>query len=56
VFGVTKGKILGCLISDKRIEANPDKISAIREMEVPKTKKDIQKLNGRVAALNRFIS
>jgi hypothetical protein len=25
-------------------------------MEEPKTKKDIQKLNGRVAALNRFIS
>jgi hypothetical protein len=56
VFGVTKGKILGCLISAKRIEANPDKIKAIREMEEPKTKKDIQKLNGRVAALNRFIS
>jgi hypothetical protein len=56
VFGVTKGKFLGCLISAKRIEANPDKIRAIREMEEPKTKKDIQKLNGRVAALNRFIS
>jgi hypothetical protein len=56
VFGVMKGKILGCLISAKRIEANPDKIRAIREMEEPKTKKDIQKLNDRVAALNRFIS
>jgi hypothetical protein len=41
VFGVTKGKILGCLISAKRIKANPDKIKAIREMEEPKTKKDI---------------
>jgi hypothetical protein len=30
VFGVTKGKILGCLISTKRIEANPDKIRAIK--------------------------
>jgi polyhydroxyalkanoate synthesis regulator phasin len=56
VFGVTKGKILGCLISTKKIEANPDKIKAIREMEEPKTKKDIQKLNGRVTTLNRFIS
>jgi hypothetical protein len=56
VFGVTKGKILVCLISAKRIEANPDKIREIIEMEEPKTKKDIQKLNGRVAALNRFIS
>jgi hypothetical protein len=41
VFGVTKGKILGCLIFAKRIEANLDKIRAIREMEEPKTKKDI---------------
>jgi hypothetical protein len=41
VFGVTKGKILGRMISAKRIEANPDKIRAIREMEEPKTKKDI---------------
>jgi hypothetical protein len=56
VFGVTKGKILGYLISAKRIEANPDKIRAIREMEEPKTNQDIHKLNGRVAALNRFIS
>jgi hypothetical protein len=55
VFGVTKGKILGCLISSKKIEVNPNKIKAIREMEEPKTK-DIQQLNGRVAALNRFIS
>jgi hypothetical protein len=39
----------------KGIEANPDKIKAIIEMEEPKTKKNIQKLNGRVAALNRFI-
>jgi hypothetical protein len=56
VFGVTKGKISGCLISAKRMEANLDKIRAIREMEEPKTKKDIQKLNGRVGALNIFIS
>jgi hypothetical protein len=55
VFGVTKGKILGCLILVKNIEANPDKIRAIREMEEPKTKKDIKTLNGRVATLNKFI-
>jgi hypothetical protein len=42
VFEVTKGKILGCLISAKRIEANLDKIRAIREMEESTTKKDIQ--------------
>jgi hypothetical protein len=26
IFGVTRGKVLGCLVSTKGIEANPDKI------------------------------
>uniref|UniRef100_A0A2N9ERP1 Integrase catalytic domain-containing protein n=1 Tax=Fagus sylvatica TaxID=28930 RepID=A0A2N9ERP1_FAGSY len=38
------------------IEANPDKIKAILEMQPPKTTKEIQRLTGRVAALNRFMS
>jgi hypothetical protein len=29
VFGVTRGKVLGCLVSTKAIEASPDKIKAI---------------------------
>jgi hypothetical protein len=29
VFGVTRGKVLGCLVSTKGIEASPDKIKAI---------------------------
>jgi hypothetical protein len=32
VFGVQKGKVLGCLVSVKGIEANPDKINAIVHM------------------------
>jgi hypothetical protein len=28
VFGIHKGKVLGCLVSTKGIEANPDKIKA----------------------------
>jgi hypothetical protein len=35
VFGVTKGKVLGCMISTKGIEANPDKIRAITQMQPP---------------------
>uniref|UniRef100_A0A2N9G5B1 RNA-directed DNA polymerase n=1 Tax=Fagus sylvatica TaxID=28930 RepID=A0A2N9G5B1_FAGSY len=35
------------------IEANPDKIKAILEMQPPKTTKEVQRLTGRVAALNR---
>jgi hypothetical protein len=56
VFGVKKGKFLGCLVSTKGIEANPSKIEAILRMEPPSTKKGAQQLTGRLASLNRFIS
>jgi hypothetical protein len=55
VFGIHKGKVLGCLVSTKGIAANPDKIKALIEMQDPVSIKDVQKLTGRVAALNRFI-
>ncbi|CAL9017856.1 unnamed protein product, partial [Prunus brigantina] len=55
-FGVASGKFLGFMISQRGIEANPEKIKAIIDMERPKTQKDIQSLTGRVAALTRFIS
>jgi hypothetical protein len=55
VFGIHKVKVLGCLVSTKGIEANPDKIKALIEMQDPVSVKDVQKLTGRVAALNRFI-
>jgi hypothetical protein len=56
VFGVKKGKFLGCLVSTKGIEANPRKIEAILRMEPPTSKKGAQRLAGRLASLNRFIS
>jgi hypothetical protein len=55
VFGIHKRKVLGCLDSTKGIKANPDKIKALIEMQDPISVKDVQKLTGRVAALNRFI-
>jgi hypothetical protein len=56
VFGVIKGKFLGCLVSTKGTEANPRKIEAILRMEPPNSKKGAQRLAGRLASLNRFIS
>jgi hypothetical protein len=46
VFGIHKGKVLGCLVSTKGIEANPDKIKALIEMQDPISVKDVQKLKG----------
>ncbi|XP_050259998.1 uncharacterized protein LOC126705091 [Quercus robur] len=38
------------------IEANPDKIQAIMEMAPPRNVKEVQSHNGKIAALNRFMS
>jgi hypothetical protein len=56
VFGVPLGKLLSFIISQRGIEANPEKISAITNMKAPTCIKDVQKLTGCMAALNRFIS
>ena len=56
VFGVTAGKFLGFMVSQRGIEVNLEKVRAIMELEPPKTVKAIQSLNGKVAALNRFVS
>jgi hypothetical protein len=56
VFGVPSGKLLGFIISHRGIKANPEKIFAITSMKPPMFIKDVQKLTGCMAALNRFIS
>lgn len=56
VFGVTSGKLLGFLVSHRGIEANPDNIKAIEQIQVPRNFKDMRRLTGCVAALSRFIS
>ena len=55
-FGVASGKFLGFMVTQRGIEANPEKIRAILDMKHPSSKKEVQKLTGRVAALSRFIS
>ena len=54
-FGVTAGKFLGFMVLQRGIEANLDKIRAIMEMKPPRNVKEVQILNGKVAALNRFV-
>ena len=48
--------MLKYIIGPEHIRANLDKTKAIISMVEPSTKKEIQKLTGRIAALNRFIS
>jgi len=56
VFGISRGKMLGYIIGPEGIRANPEKTKAIISMVEPSTKKEVQKLTGRIAALNKFIS
>ena len=56
VFGVPSVKLLGFLVSHRGIEANPDKIKAIEQMQPPRRLKDMQCLAGCMASLGRFIS
>ena len=55
-FGVVFGKFLGFMVSQRGIEPNPKKVRAILEMTSPKMVKEVQKLIGWIAALNRFVS
>ena len=56
IFGVTAGKFLGFMVSQRGIEVNPYKLWAIMEMTPPTNIKEVQSLNDKVAALNRFVS
>ena len=56
VFGVPKGKLLGYIVSEHGIEANPKKITAISNMGPIRNFKGVQRPTGCLAALSRFIS
>ncbi|PKU64463.1 RNA-directed DNA polymerase [Dendrobium catenatum] len=55
-FGVASGKFLGFMVTHREIEANPEKIKALRDMVPSKNIKEVQRLNGRIAALSRFLA
>jgi hypothetical protein len=48
--------LLGFIVSERGIEANPEKISAITNMAPIRNLKGVQKLMGCLASLSRFIS
>ncbi|GAU47361.1 hypothetical protein TSUD_403640 [Trifolium subterraneum] len=53
-FGVKAGKFLGFYLTERRIEANPDKCRAFFDYPTPKSKKSIQTLNGMLTSMARF--
>ena len=55
-FSVGSSKLLGYMVTHMGIEVNPDQIKAINNLQSPRNPKEVQKLTGMTAALNRFIS
>ncbi|GJV25024.1 reverse transcriptase domain-containing protein [Tanacetum coccineum] len=55
-FEVEEGPFLGHLITKHGIKANPSKVKAVTNLDQPRTLKDIQSLNGKLAALSQFLS
>ncbi|KAD6454556.1 hypothetical protein E3N88_09262 [Mikania micrantha] len=55
-FGVRSGKFLGYMVTKRGIEASPEQIQSILNLISPTNVKEVQRLTGRIAALNRFIS
>jgi hypothetical protein len=41
MFAIQRGKVLGCLVSVKGIEANLDKINAIVHIKPPQSRKEV---------------
>ena len=54
-LGMGLGKFLGYMVTYRGIEVNPDQIKVINNLRSPRNPKEVQKLTGMVAALNRFI-
>jgi hypothetical protein len=56
VFGVPRGMLLGYIVSQRGIEANPEKVAALERMGPIQDLKGVQKVLGCLTALSRFIS
>ena len=56
VFGVSRGMLLGFIVSERGIEANLEKILAITRMGLIQNINGVQRIMGCLAALSRFIS
>ncbi|GJZ73635.1 reverse transcriptase domain-containing protein [Tanacetum coccineum] len=55
-FGAKEGMFLGHIVNMKGIKACPEKAKAVIKLKSPKTLKEVQSLNGKLASLSRFLS
>jgi hypothetical protein len=56
VFGMPRGMLLGYIVSQRGIKANPEKVAALERMDLIPDLKGVQRVLGCLAALSRFVS
>ena len=56
MFGVTKGKLLGHIISEAGISIDPDRFEAILNLSPPHSRKELKSLFGKINFVQKFIS
>ncbi|RVW66268.1 Retrovirus-related Pol polyprotein from transposon 17.6 [Vitis vinifera] len=54
-FGVSAGKFMGFMVSQRGIEVSPNQVKAVMETPPPRSKKELQRLIGKLVA-RRFIA
>ena len=55
-FGVTSGKFLGHIVSERGIEVDPENIRAILDMPALRTEREIRGFLGRLQYISHFIT
>jgi hypothetical protein len=55
IFGITKGKILGHIVSDSGISIDPERITAILNLPTPTSKKEVEAFMGIINFVHRFV-
>jgi hypothetical protein len=54
-FALKKGKLLGHIVSVEGVKIDPARVEAIQRLSIPRSKKDIQSLLGKINFVRRFI-
>jgi hypothetical protein len=54
-FALKEGKLLGHIVSDDGVKIDPKRVEAIKNMSLPRSKKDIQSFLGTINFVRRFI-
>ena len=55
-FNVSVGKFLGYMVTQRRIKVNPTQVKVVLETPILSSKRELQRLIGRLTTLRRFIA